>query len=940
MILTGFYRVTRVLLFMGMVLLPQLLCARTVAAWVAAKDTAERQMKMPVDSIATPRPVTKSDNLLMAGDSLVAKVDTLTSDTLKKKKGALDAPVTYSSQDSIVWTKGGEAYLYGDSKVNYQKIELKSEVISMNLDSSIVHAFGAKDSLGHDVGLPVFKDGDTPYESDSISYNFKSKKGYINNVITEQGEGYIVSQNAKKDSAGIFYIQHGKYTTCQYHDHPHFYFSLSRAKIRPKKNVVFGPAYLVVEDVPLPIAIPFGFFPFQSSYSSGFIMPSYGDETDRGFYLRDGGYYFAFNDNIDLKLTGELFTKGSWGINAASSYVKRYRYSGSFNMSYLVTKTGERNMPDYTESKDFKVQWSHRQDAKASPNSNFSASVNFATSSYEQRNLNSLYNPNLSSQSIRTSSVSYSRSFPDQNLTVSATFNIAQNVRDSSLAVTLPNLNVSLARIYPFKRKKAAGDERWYEKISLTYTGSMSNSITTKEDRLFKSNLIKDWTNGIKHSIPVSATFSLFNYINITPSINYTERWYTHKINQSWNDEANAVKRDTVYGFNRVYDYNMSVGMNTILYGFYQPIRSIFGDKVQMIRHVFKPTVSFSYAPDFGASHYGYYDTYTYTDSNGEVQTVEYSPYQGSLYGVPSQGKTGSVSFDVSNNVEAKIKSDKDSTGIRKISLIDELGASISYNLAAQTKPWSNLSTRLRLKLTKNYTFSLNAVWATYAYQFNSKGQVVVGDRTEWSYGRFGRFQGMSQNFSYTFNNGTWKKWFSKKDDKNAAAKGGEENAPEEGEEPANTQSSNQEPERRNKPTGSSNSTGELDADGYMPFKIPWSFTVSYGVVMRENTSGRINVKTMRYPYKLTQNMNFSGNIQIADGWNFAFASGYDFEYKKLTTTTMNIGRDLHCFNMTCGVVLHPYTSFNFSIRATSQLLADALKYDKRSSASSNIDWY
>lgn len=884
-----------------------------------------------------------------AGDSITSslvessdttKLTVEPTDTLQKegKKEALDAPVFYTSTDSIVWTKGGNAYLYGDGKVNYQDIELKAEVITMNIDSSTVYAQGVTDSLGVKSGTPVFSDGSTPYESEKMSYNFKSKKGFINNVVTQQGEGYVVSEDAKKDAEGVFYVQHGKYTTCDNHDHPHFYFALTRAKIRPKKNVVFGPAYLVVEDVPLPLAIPFGFFPFSSSYSSGFIMPSYGDETDRGFYLRDGGYYFAFSDYLDMKLTGEIFTKGSWGINAASSYVKRYRYSGSFNMSYLVTKTGERNMPDYAESKDFKIQWSHRQDAKASPNSNFSASVNFATSSYEKSNLNSLYNPSLSSQSIRTSSVSYSRSFPNQNLTISGTFNLSQNVRDSTIALTLPSLNISLSRIYPFKRKKAAGDERWYEKISFSYTGTLSNSINTQESMLFKSNLIKDWTNGMKHSIPVSATFSAFNYINITPSISYTERWYTHKVNQSWDDDAYSVRRDTVYGFNRVYDYSMSVSANTMLYGFYQPIPSIFGDKVQMIRHVFKPSVSFSYTPDFGASRYGYYETYTYTDRNGEVQTVEYSPYTGSLYGVPSQGKTGNVSFDISNNVEMKIKSDKDTTGIRKISLIDELGASISYNLAAKTKPWSNLSTRLRLKLTKSYTFSLNASWATYAYQFNEKGQVVVGDRTEWSYGRFGRFQGMSQNISYTFNNGTWKKWFGKKDEKATAETSDEDVEIEE--ESVPVQDSNMDPDANNNKKKGENAASELDEDGYMAFSIPWSFSISYGITMRENTAAQINIKNMRYPYKFTQNMNFSGNIQIANGWNFAYSSGYDFENHQLTTTTMNVSRDLHCFTMSCSVVLHPYTSFNFSIRATSAMLADALKFDKRSSASSNIEWY
>ena len=344
--------------------------------------------------------------------------------------------------------------------------------------------------------------------------------------------------------------------------------------------------------------------------------------------------------------------------------------------------------------------------------------------------------------------------------------------------------------------------------------------------------------------------------------------------------------------------------------------------------------MSFSYAPDFGAERYGYYETYVYTDEKGEARTVEYSPYQGSLYGIPSRGKTGSVSFSVSNNVEMKWRTKSDS--IRKISIIDELGASISYNLAAKSRPWSNLSTRLRLKLTKNYTFSFNATWATYAYTFNDRGQVVVGDRTEWSYGRFGRFQGMSQNLSYTFNNKTLtkiKNWFKGGDDEEEGDV--VEDIPEEEKLNGKKKSSSLRSANADKAKNA-----DVDEDGYMPFKFPWNFTVSYGITMSENTAGKINVKTMRYPYKFTQNMNFSGNIGISDNWRINFTSGYNFEYKKLTTTTVHISRDLHCFEMSCGIVLSPYTSFNFSFRATSQMLADALKWDKRSGVSSNVEWY
>lgn len=848
-------------------------------------------------------------------------------------KDAIDAPVYYECTDSMVWSRTGNAYLYGAGKVTYDKIELTANIIKLNMDSSVVHASGSIDTTGMVSGLPVFMDGGTPYESDNMSYNFKTKKGFINNVYTQQGDGFIMGGKAKKDSVGVFYSKDGMYTTCDA-EHPHFYVRLTRAKVRPKKDVVSGPLYLVVEDVPLPLALPFAYFPFTSSYSSGIIMPTFGDETERGFYLRDGGYYFAISDKLDLRLTGEIFTKGSWGLGAASSYALRYRFSGSFDFSYLVTKNGEKGLPDYAVGKNFRLQWSHRQDPKARPNSNFSASVNFATSSYERSNLSSLYNPVLNSQSMRTSSMSYSHTFPEIGLTLSTTMNIAQNVQDSTLSLTLPNLSVSLSKKYPFKRKKRAGDERWYEKISLSYSGQLSNSINTKEDKVFKSNLVRDWSNGVKHNIPVSATFQLFDFINITPSFNYTERWYFKKVNQEWDYATNKVAKDTVYGFNRVYNYNFSISANTTLYGFYQPAGFLKNSRVHTVRHVFKPSVSFSYAPDFGEHQYGYYDTYVYTDENGEARTVEYSPYQGSLYGIPSKGKTGSISFSVSNNVEMKWRTKNDS--LKKISIIDELGASLSYNLAAKTKPWSNLSTRLRLKLSKSYTFSFNATWATYAYTFNDRGQVVVGDRTEWSYGRFGRFQGMSQNLSYTFNNKTYdkiKSLFTRDSDEED-----EENV-KDGTKDEDSKMASKDSSLKEKKTKKAKNAN-VDEDGYMPFKLPWSLTVSYGIMMAENTAAEINVKTMRYPYKFTQNMNFSGNIGISDNWRINFTSGYNFEFKKLTTTTVNIYRDLHCFEMSCGIVLSPYTSFNFSFRATSQMLADALKWDKRSGVGNNVEWY
>ena len=867
--------------------------------------------------------------------------DSIRADSLMRaRSNGIDAPVKYSAEDSLVYdAESGTAYLYGNSKVDYENMKLSSDKVHMNLDKSTVRATGTADSTaeGGIKGKPVFTMGKDEYKSDTMAFNFKSKKGLIKGIYTEQQEGFLSGEVGKRDSTGAVYLQHGRYTTCD-KPHPDFYIALSRAKVRPGKDVVFGPAYLVVADVPLPLAIPYGFFPFSKKYSSGFIMPSYGDESDRGFYLRDGGYYFAISDKWDLKLLGEIYTKGSWGVSAASNYRKRYRYSGSFLFSYQDSKTGDKGLPDFAEQESFKIQWNHRQDPKANPYSSLSASVNFATSSYERNNLNSMYNPQTLTQSTRTSSVSWSTGFSSIGLSLSATTNLSQNMRDSSIQITLPDLNISLSRFYPFKRKHLVGKERWYEKISMSYTGQLANSISTKEDKLLHSNLIKDWKNAFQHTIPVQANFTLFNYINVTPSFNFTDRMYSKKVIRGWdNTLQKEVVKDTTYGFHNVYNWSMSVGASTKLYGFWVPNRKLFGDKIQAIRHVITPQVSFSYSPNFGARRYGYYDSYQYTDASGNVKLVEYSPYQDELYSVPGKYKTEMISWDVSNNIEMKIKSDKDTTGYKKISIIDELGASMSYNAAADYHRWSDLSMRLRLKWWKNYTFSMNAQFATYAYELDANGKPYVGNHTEWGYGRLPRFQGMSQNFSFTLNPEKLKKWFGRKDDKDDDKQSVDSDGPD-----TDIESNMDDDLEKGKYAAKKKrgNIAETDDNGYMTFNMPWSLTIGYGITMRENTAGKFNTKTMRYPYKFTQTLNFSGNIRISDGWNINFSSGYDFENHAMSMTTASLSRDLHCFNMSASIVLAPYTSYNFTFRCNAATLTDALKYDKRSGIMNAVQWY
>ena len=870
--------------------------------------------------------------------------DSLYADSLnRQRKNGIDAPVEYSAADSMVYEADTKlAYLFGSSHVKYENMDLESDQISMSMDSSLVHAMGSKDSTGQKFGTPVFKMGNDTYETDTMSFNFKTKKGLISNVYTEQEDGFMTSEKSKRAGNGDMFLYHGRYTTCDL-PHPDFYFAMSRAKVRPGKDVVFGPTYLVVADVPLPFAIPYGFFPFTKSYSSGFIMPTYGDETSRGFYLRDGGYYFAISDKMDLKLTGEIYTKGSWGLTALTNYRKRYRYNGTFNFNYQNTVTGDKNMPDYQKTTSFKLQWNHVQDPKANPYNTLRASVNYASTSFEKNNLSSLYNPQALTQSTRASSVAWGVTFSSIGMTVNSTFSVDQNMRDSTLTLKLPNVTVSVARFYPFKRKKMVGDERWYEKISLDYSGNLTNEVNNmKEEKVFHSSLTKDWRNGMKHNVKASASFTAFNYVNINPTFAFTDRMYTQRQNRSWDEDNQKEVVDTVQGFYNVYDWNMGLSTSTTLYGFYVPSRKLFGDKIQAIRHVFKPSVSFNYHPDFAAERYGFYGTYKKVDANGNVSEVEYDRYSGAAFGSVIKGMAGSLSFSISNNLEMKVRSEDDSTGFKKISLIDELGASMSYNFATKERPWSDLTVPLRIKLSKSYTFSMTAQFATYAWEADSVGATpYIGTRTEYSKGRFGRFQGMSQTLSYKLDNkkvADFFKWL--RGEKRDKKKDQNDNQDDEYDTGLET---NLDPDMEAGAHGASRKSegmAETDEDGYMLFNIPWSLNFSYGINMRENTGGRFNYDKMRYPYKISQTLNFSGNIRLADGWNIDFRSGYDFEQKKISMTTAGLSRDLHCFNMSCSIVLAPQTSYNFSFRCNAATLTDALKYDKRSGYTNAVQWY
>lgn len=851
---------------------------------------------------------------------------------IRREKVDLDHQVVFESKDSMVMVGRNMTYMYGEGQIDYGDLKLNAAEIRLDMDKSEVYACGREDSVGEMQGVPVFEEGGTSYESSTMRYNFRSKRGYITNVITQQGEGFLTGGQTKKTEGEDYYIQNGRYTTCDHHDDPHFWLQLTKAKVRPKKNIVTGPAYMVLAGLPLPLAVPFGYFPFSDKYASGVIVPTFGDDYNRGFYLSDGGYYFAINDMIDLALTGEIYTKGSWGLSAQSTYRKRYKFSGNFNINYLKTIYGEKSDPDYSSATNFQVIWSHSQDSKANPNMNLSASVNFTTSGYTRNSVNSYYS-NAFTENTKSSTINMSYRFPNSKWSLSTSLNVSQRTQDSTLAVSFPNINVTMSQVYPFKRKHAVGADRWYEKIRMSYSGQFQNSLTAKQDEFFKKSLIKDWRNGMKHSIPISATFPLFTYFNITPSISLTDRMYTQKVRRAWDPAASAEVADTTYSFYNVWDFNASVSLDTKVYGFFQPL-PFLGDKVKMIRHVFTPTVSFSGAPDFSSPFFGYYGSYDYTDAQGRQQTKKYSMFPSALYGVPGQGKTGMVSVSLANNVEMKVKSDNDSIGEKKISLIENFTVSQSYNFAADSLNWSNINTSLLLRLSRQFNLNLSATWDVYTYQLNSAGNPVRVNIPRWKAGKgLGRLSSTGTSFSYTFNNDTFKrkKDGSKNNDNN-------NNNPNYGDDDNwgddDTDGNGQQGGR----SGHDHDDDlQLTPEGYVPWEVPWSLSVNYSI---NYSYGNFNKQKMEYDGKITQNLSLSGNIRPTKNWEFSASASYNFDTKKIAYMNLNIARDLHCFTMRASVIpVGPYKSYNFHISVKSSLLSD-LKYDKRSSQSNGVKWY
>ena len=888
---------------------------------------------------------------------------------------SLNGPVHYQASDSMIMLGNGTAFLHGNGDLKYETMELKSEYIRMNMDSSLIYARGVYDSLNYEwKGRPVFSEGKESYETSEITYNIKTQKGYIRRVVTQQGEGYIIADRTKKMQGDVMTMAGGQYTTCDDHEHPHFYIKLTKAKVKPGEYIASGPAYLVVGDVPLPLAVPFGFFPFTNSYSSGLLMPTFGDDYSRGLYLQNLGYYFAICDYMDLQVTGDIYSRGTWAIRAQSKYIWRYHFSGSLNINYRNDVTGERGLPDYKASRNFSVQWSHTQDPKFNPYCTFSASVNFSTSGYDRSNINSYYNAEAYSQNTKSSTVNYTQRFPDSPWSLSMSASLTQRTSDSTISLTAPELSVSMASVYPFKemrssilkkKGKVPGKEKWYEKINMRYTMNGRIAVNSiKEKDFLHSNFLRDWQTGIKHNVPINANFTLFKYLNVTPSINMTDRMYFTRVDRYWDDEAQALAMDTTNGFYNVFDFNVGVSMSTKLYGFYTPIKKLFpNSKVEKFRHVFTPSISFSYHPDFekeGWGYWGSYDQPIYTnekdpETGRKIQKVDeagnpvfqhqvYSRYPTGIYGNAMRGLAATLNFGVDNNLEMKVVNKEDTTGknpYKVISLIDKFAVTGGYNFAADSMNWSNFNVNIRLKFPKlnNYTLNFTTTLDPYMYELNAAGNPVRTNKQYWHHGRFPHWSGFRWNFSYTFNNQTIKKW------KDAAAKRRGErvdtNSAKEtggdGEPITPVEHNDDGTVSGGKISGSK--TTEVD-DGYVKTDIQWSLSINYSLSYANGST--FNYDKMQYDMKWLNSLSLNGNIGLGKGWKVSANMTYNFDYKKVTSCTFNISRDLHCWNMTASInPIGQFKSYTFHIGVNASILSD-LKYDKSSTQSTNgkVNWW
>jgi lipopolysaccharide export system protein LptA len=874
-----------------------------------AQSNALSEIRM--DSLITAEVQDSIASILAQNDSLLVSADSLA----QQEIGDIETTIRYKATDSIHMDVASQIlYLYGDAKITYGDIELSASQIEVNYATSIISAKSTTDSLGTEIGKPVFQDGSEMYETANMKYNFESGKAIIDGVVTQQGEAVMQGTKVYKNQNDELFIANAKYTTCNMAD-PHFHIESSKLKVIPNKKVVSGPFHIKVNDIPTPIGFAFGMFPVPKQKVSGVIVPSYGEEKRRGFFLKNGGYYFAISDYIDLTVTGEIYSKGSWGINAASSYNKRYSYGGRFNARFNNQKG--LNEGDSSVTRDFWITWGHTPQSKGS--TRFSASVNAGTSTYNQNNP-SYQDLSRSLNQDFNSSVSFSKTFRGTPFSMNASSRLQQNVNTGLVNLLLPELALNMSRIYPFKFG-ATSAKNWIQKISFSWNMNSANRASNKKigapsfpvigynpendtivpvGQLGLQGLWERAENGVRHQIPISTSMNILKFITFSPSFNYSELWYFKELHYQWIDEQAAVKVDTINKFSRAYNYSGSGSFNTRLYG----TLNFKSDKVQAIRHVMIPSFSMSFAPDFSDEKYGYYQE-VQIDSLGRTRRL--SRYEGFVYGTPSSGESATASFSISNNLEMKVKTKKDTTDqARKVVILDNLSFTSSYNFLADSFRLAPIRISARTRIfNKKLDISFNSTLDPYIYQldsiyYSSNGNKNVAQRRRniyaWDIGEgFGQLSQATLALGMSLNPKAREKQNEREEDL----------GPLSAEEEVQLQFIKNNPEL------------------YVDFNIPWDFRFNYNVSYRKRGYEDADI---------IQSLTFSGSITLTEKWNMQFNSGFDFQNLEFTQTNFNITRDLHCWQLNFSYVpFGRYQSYNLSINAKSSLLQD-LKLNKQRS--------
>ncbi len=828
------------------------------------------------DSIAIP-----TDTSTISIDTITVSTDTITSDSPIKD------PVFTEATDSLIYSLDGKkVYLFGNASVKYQNIELKADYIEFNMETKEVYAIGRADSTGKIIGKPVFKEGSQEFRMDKMAYNFNTKRAKISDVITQESGGFLHGHSTKMMEDKTINISGGKFTTCDL-DHPHFYIKINKAKVIPNDRMIMGPAYLVIADVPFPIGLPFGFFPSSRGRASGILIPEYGEEENRGFFIRRGGFYWGISDYVDLTLLGGIYSGGSWSLNARSGYRKRYRYNGNFSLDFSKNVFGEKGFDGHRTDQSYWLNWNHSQDPKANPNSTFQARVNMGSPSHNR------YNPqtvdNFLANQI-SSGVSYSKVWVGTPFTMSAALSHSQNNADSTISLNLPKVSFNMSRLYPFKRKSAIGQARWYEKVGITYSAELDNSLSTKFDDLFTTQSLKKMKNGIQHRIPLSTSFTLLKYVSLSPSVNYSESWYLRTIEKRWNADTRKVTIDTIQAFKRAWQYNTGASMSTKWYGMFTFSQK---SKVQAIRHVLTPSVSISYRPDFSTDFYGFYKT-VQVDTTGRTQ--QYSIFENSIYGGPASGKSGSIGFGLGNNLEMKVRSDKDTTtNFQKIKIFDSFSINSSYNLLADSMKLAPFSLSARTTLFEKINIDASGTLDPYA--LNSTG--IKYNKYLWDKGKFARLTNFRVGIGVSLNSSK---------------------------EESNTRNSGRNDEIRADDILQSSlgddAIGGFSKSAQVDFSIPWNINIDYSY----------NYSKPAFEKNISQALSFSGNLSLTKNWKIGFRSGYDLKAQKLTTSSLDIYRDLHCWEMRVSIIPIGYLkSYSFQINVKSAILQD-LKLTKRDS--------